>query len=77
MTDPTEAAAATSRRLVCAGCGTEFGCDLSGECWCMEEPVTLPMPTSGDCLCPACLRKAAGTDRSPHARSGMPALRDR
>ena len=62
MTDPTKTVAPTSRRLVCAGCGTEFGCDLSGQCWCMNEPVALPMPTAGgDCLCRDCLRKKAGS----------------
>jgi hypothetical protein len=60
MTDSRAMTGPTSRRLVCAECGTEFGCDLSGNCWCMTEPVTLPMPTSGsDCLCRACLQKAA------------------
>ncbi len=49
-----------SRRLTCSACGTEFGCDLSGNCWCAEEPARLPMPTAGgDCLCRDCLRKAA------------------
>ncbi|WP_438278641.1 cysteine-rich CWC family protein [Nitrobacter sp.] len=48
------------RRLVCSGCGTEFGCDLSGNCWCAEETARLPMPAQGgDCLCRNCLRKAA------------------
>jgi len=61
MTDSTQTAATTGRRLICAECGTEFGCDLSGNCWCMEETFTLPMPTgSSDCLCRDCLRKAAG-----------------
>ena len=48
-----------SRRLACAGCGTEFTCSLSGPCWCAEED-RLPMLLDGsDCLCPDCLRKAA------------------
>jgi len=60
MTEPTPTAVMTSRRLVCAACGTEFGCDLSGQCWCMDEAVILPMPTTGgDCLCRECLHKAA------------------
>jgi hypothetical protein len=50
----------SSRRLACASCGTEFGCDLSGQCWCMDQAYRLPMPSDGgDCLCPDCLRKAA------------------
>jgi hypothetical protein len=58
MTDlsanPTSAA---SRTLVCARCGTAFTCDLSGHCWCADEPVRLPMPPDGeDCFCPSCLR---------------------
>ncbi len=61
MIEPTKTAVTTGRRLVCAECGTEFGCDLSGSCWCMDEPVALPMPTTGgDCLCRNCLRKKAG-----------------
>jgi len=49
-----------SRRLSCAGCGTEFTCSLSGPCWCSEEDFRMPMPLDGsDCLCPDCLRKAA------------------
>jgi hypothetical protein len=48
-----------SRRLACSGCGTEFTCGLSGQCWCAEENARLPMPTDGgDCLCRDCLRKA-------------------
>jgi len=49
-----------TRRLVCAGCGAEFGCSLSGPCWCGDEAFRLPMLLDGsDCLCPDCLRKAA------------------
>ncbi|HEX9211758.1 MAG TPA: cysteine-rich CWC family protein [Bradyrhizobium sp.] len=48
------------RRLTCSRCGTEFGCDLSGKCWCAEETARLLMPVRGeDCLCRECLRKAA------------------
>ncbi|WP_041359054.1 hypothetical protein [Nitrobacter hamburgensis] len=55
----------TARSLVCSGCGTEFGCDPSGNCWCAEETARLPMPTQGgDCLCRECLRKAAGAASS-------------
>jgi hypothetical protein len=48
------------RRLACSGCGTEFGCSLSGSCWCMEEAFRLPMLLDGgDCMCPDCLRQKA------------------
>jgi hypothetical protein len=58
MTNRTESQ--PSRLLACAACGTEFGCNLSGPCWCMEEAYRLPMPSNGgDCLCPDCLRQAA------------------
>jgi hypothetical protein len=57
-----------SRRLACAGCGTEFTCSLSGPCWCAEETARLPMPSDGgDCLCPDCLRKAAQAGASPQS----------
>ncbi|WP_441233833.1 cysteine-rich CWC family protein [Bradyrhizobium sp. 930_D9_N1_4] len=60
MTNPKQIALPEPRRLSCARCGTEFGCDLSGECWCAEETAKLPMPVKGeDCLCRDCLRKAA------------------
>jgi hypothetical protein len=50
----------TSRRLFCAKCGVEFGCNLVGPCWCSDEAFRMPMPVDGgDCLCPDCLRKAA------------------
>jgi hypothetical protein len=49
-----------ARRLACASCGTEFGCNLSGDCWCGDEAFRMPMPLDGgDCLCPDCLRKLA------------------
>ena len=57
------------RRLICEGCGREFGCrrDSIGECWCNAEAYRLPMPVplpaasggAADCLCPDCLRAAA------------------
>ena len=60
MTERTDSQ--PSRRLACAGCGTEFTCNLSGPCWCAEETYRLPMPLDGsDCLCPDCLRKAAAS----------------
>jgi hypothetical protein len=49
------------RKLACKRCGTTFECDLNGGCWCAAEPYRLPMTKAAieDCLCPACLRKAA------------------
>lgn len=65
-TDSAPGEVSPSRRLTCSACGTEFGCDLSGNCWCMDEPAKLPIPTKGgDCLCRACLREAAAA----HARA--------
>jgi len=59
--------AAPARQLACARCGTPFECAQSGDCWCAAEPYRLPMPGSAseDCLCPACLRKAATETRAP------------
>ena len=51
-----------TRRLACARCGAEFECGHGGECWCTAEPYRLALTDAGaaeDCLCPACLRKAA------------------
>jgi hypothetical protein len=50
------------RKLNCARCGAAFDCGLGGDCWCAAEPYKLPLTKAGeaeDCLCPACLRKAA------------------
>ena len=62
------------RRLACARCGVPFECGVgTGHCWCAEEDFRLPMPPEGsgeNCLCPACLRKAAHTqDVIPAERS--------
>jgi hypothetical protein len=46
----------------CDRCGTVFACRPAGDCWCMLEPVGLPLPPAGSgarCLCPDCLRLAA------------------
>jgi hypothetical protein len=52
------------RPLTCARCGAAFECGSAvGACWCAAEDFRLPMPpadSTEDCLCPACLRKAAG-----------------
>ena len=50
------------RRIACPRCGTPFDCALDGSCWCAAVPYRLPMTkTAEDCLCAACLRKAAAT----------------
>jgi hypothetical protein len=51
----------SSRHLSCARCGASFECGLSADCWCAAETYRLPMTKTWieDCLCPACLRKAA------------------
>lgn len=52
------------RRLICAGCGAEFGCTMDAQCWCAAEAVTLPMPSDAvDCLCPDCMRELAKASR--------------
>jgi hypothetical protein len=44
---------------------------MSGECWCAEEPVRLPMPAEdADCLCRDCLRKLGAAAAA--AASGDP-----
>jgi hypothetical protein len=52
------------RQLACARCGAAFECGSTvGKCWCAEEDFRLPMPAADsgeDCLCPPCLREAAG-----------------
>jgi hypothetical protein len=58
MTDHPETA--SSRRLACSRCGTEFSCTRDSQCWCVEEAARMPMPREGeDCLCRECLRRAA------------------
>jgi hypothetical protein len=70
MNYPTETSKPLSRSLTCLECGTAFGCDLSGNCWCAEETARLPMPTAGgDCLCRDCLRKAAAEAEHSSASS--------
>jgi len=52
------------RQVSCSSCGTSFGCNPQGPCWCAEETLRLPMPQDGaDCLCQACLRKLAQQSR--------------
>ncbi|MBI2713023.1 MAG: hypothetical protein HYX37_01015 [Rhizobiales bacterium] len=74
MPDPEQAPLSKpSRTLACARCGTVFECRSAGGCWCAAEPYRLPLTAAGaseDCLCPACLRKAAGCapDAAQHER---------
>lgn len=58
------------RKLACARCSVEFGCQNegpTGSCWCSGESFRLPQPLPdefaafGDCLCPQCLRWVAET----------------
>ena len=75
MTEPEQAPMMKSpRTLACARCGSVFECrSAAGDCWCAAEPYRLPLTTAGaieDCLCPACLRQAAG--RAPNAAQHEP-----
>jgi hypothetical protein len=57
---------APSPQVTCPRCGTRFGCQPGGNCWCAAEPVRLPVPddaAQADCLCPACLHALAATAR--------------
>ena len=52
----------------CPRCGEAFRCGAvagEAECWCFEAPPVTPDPAAGDCLCPRCLRAAAGEPFSP------------
>ncbi|HZL32254.1 MAG TPA: cysteine-rich CWC family protein [Pseudolabrys sp.] len=70
MTPRIENPSAAKRAVACARCGAAFACGLSGECWCAAEPYRLPMTLAAteDCLCPACLRKAAALAANAPAR---------
>jgi hypothetical protein len=62
--------AKSPRKLACARCGAAFDCNLEGGCWCAAEPYRLPMlDAAQDCLCPACLRKAAADHSHSHETS--------
>jgi hypothetical protein len=57
-----------ARQISCSSCGTAFGCNPAGPCWCAEETVRLPMPVEGaDCLCPDCLRRLAAEQQQKYA----------
>jgi hypothetical protein len=65
MTNRLDSRSQPARLLACSGCGTEFSCAQSGQCWCAAEAAALPMPAIGeDCLCQQCLRKAAAQARA-------------
>jgi hypothetical protein len=62
MTTHEADAARAPRRLACARCGAAFDCGPGADCWCTAEPYRIPLTAAGmleDCLCPACLRRAA------------------
>ena len=47
----------------CSRCRTPFMCCAGGQgCWCASLPAV--KPTDGECLCPMCLRAAAGRSSS-------------
>jgi len=45
----------------CEECGNTFTCGshVPGNCWCLDLPKVVPMPTEegSNCLCPNCLKK--------------------
>ncbi|MDO8876883.1 MAG: hypothetical protein Q8M24_01870 [Pseudolabrys sp.] len=50
------------RSLNCCRCGTAFACTGDITCWCGAVPYRLrvtDIDAQRDCLCPACLRRAA------------------
>jgi hypothetical protein len=63
MTSP-RADISVMRHVICARCGQAFECNTGGDCWCAAEPYRLPLPEGRDCLCPDCLRSAAGARQS-------------
>ncbi len=57
MLSPT---ALSITQKVCQRCGAEFSCGTGGRdgaCWCMDQPIRLPLPKAGEggCYCPRCL----------------------
>jgi hypothetical protein len=59
-------AANPPKQKVCEKCGVKFDCySLGGPCWC-EEVTLIPQSLANlraqfnDCLCPTCLKAAAG-----------------
>jgi hypothetical protein len=42
---------------LCSRCAAVMTCKPEGECWCMNLPPALPLPSSGydKCLCRKCL----------------------
>jgi hypothetical protein len=59
-------AANTPKQKICEKCGAKFDCfSSSGPCWCEEvklNPQSLAnlRAQHNDCLCPNCLKAAAG-----------------
>lgn len=68
MSTPTDPARTPAPGLrTCPRCGASFTCELEAggdTCWCMALPPIAPVPASGGCLCPDCLR----TDLAARAR---------
>ncbi len=51
------------RQKVCPRCGERFECRLSASCWCADFPKLRGVEAESDCLCPACLKKAAEDEK--------------
>jgi hypothetical protein len=46
----------------CSNCSSDFSCgntESDGGCWCNNFPAIFQLNSEADCLCPACLKKAA------------------
>jgi hypothetical protein len=63
---PVDKNAPADRR--CPRCGTDNLCALaagqsSGQCWCMRQPLNVPLPAAApaSCYCASCLAAIAAT----------------
>ncbi|QLG89074.1 cysteine-rich CWC family protein [Chitinibacter bivalviorum] len=58
-----------SQPKTCQQCGAAFVCGSGGrdgQCWCMNTPAFLPLPSDGsDCLCPVCLDEKKAQAQQP------------
>lgn len=71
MNENCQSDSAAPKQKICEACGAQFLCHSPwGPCWC--EKVELANSTLADlraryadCLCPACLAKAAASQSAP------------